>query len=152
MNAVKLVIGSVIVLVGLAAIGAVFGEPGFKFDDATPAERQAWLDAEAETMVIDVRAGIFSTGVKQTQMDLQEVIVDQDAKLVDIVIVAKGSLRTYRPKDFRMQFLAKTCRAMRGRHSAKSITAHASKSFARMAILLSQRTSPTPPANSIAHL
>ena len=109
MNAVKLVIGSVIVLVGLAAIGAVFGEPGFKFDDATPAERQAWLDDEAETMAIDVRAGIFSTGVKQTQMDVKDVIVDQEAKLVDIVIVAKGSLRTYRPKDFRMQFLAKTC-------------------------------------------
>ena len=42
-------------------------------------------------------------------MDVQDVIVDQEQKLVDIVIVAKGSVRTYRPKDFRMQFLAKTC-------------------------------------------
>jgi len=105
----KLMIGFVAVLVGLAAIGALFGDPGFDFEEATPAERQVWLDSEAETMAIDVRKGIFATGVKQTQMDLQDVIVDQDQKLVDIVIVAKGSLRTYRPKDFRMQFLAKTC-------------------------------------------
>ncbi|MEM7328094.1 MAG: hypothetical protein AAF437_05095 [Pseudomonadota bacterium] len=109
MTIVKIAAGIVATIIALAGLGAMVGGSGFDYDQATPSERQAWLDAEAQVMASDVREGIFSTGVKQTQMDLQDVIVDQDKKLVEIIIVAKGSLRTYRPKDFRMQFLARTC-------------------------------------------
>ncbi|MHA7900041.1 MAG: hypothetical protein ACX94B_09260 [Henriciella sp.] len=106
---IRAVLAGVFGLVTLGAIGAAVDANGFDFDAASPDERQVWLDEEAKVWATDIRSGLFSSGVKKTQMDLQNIRVDQEKQLVDIIIVVKGSVRTYRPKNFRMQFLETLC-------------------------------------------
>ncbi len=98
-----------VVLAGIGRVAMLNTGPGFDYEGASSEERQAWLDEEAKTIAEDVRKGIGVSGLNRAQMDLQDVVLSDEDKLLDIVVVAKGSVRTYRPKDFRMEFLQKMC-------------------------------------------
>ncbi len=114
------IIGGVLIcaLGGLGLAKATL-TPSFDYEAASPIDRQAWLDSQASGIASDVREGLDIAGAKVTQMALQDLIISDEKKLLDIVIVVKGSTRTHRPKDFRMEFLGKMCPEYQDTHLAK---------------------------------
>lgn len=83
--------------------------PGFDYEGATLAERQAWLDGESENATAEIRRGIEKGGVGRHLMDVQAVNASAEEKLIEVIIEAKGASRTIIPKNFRLQFLGEMC-------------------------------------------